>query len=298
MPDNTAGLDFQAAWNEAQAEVSVPAETSPSAGTEEPAPEAQAEVEQPAVERDEEEGLFTDLVEDSPDDQAPMQSFEVVVNGKTEMVSLEELRAGYMRQADYTQKTQELAEERKDTQVALDLYHSLQTNPTATIQKLWEAQRGGEPLTQVAPAPEPTSDIDALVEAKLNERLANDPRLKALEEQEALAEVNRVFAQLEEVYETTISEKDRGIVLQKAIDVGTTDIGMVFGALMQQKALREKQRDNAIANSTASGYGGEQTIGSKPKAEAKFSSFRDAISDTLDDEGISQAALEAAVSNL
>ena len=37
----------------------------------------------------------------------------IEVNG--EMLTLEEVKRGYMRQSDYTKKTQELSEQRKET---------------------------------------------------------------------------------------------------------------------------------------------------------------------------------------
>lgn len=49
--------------------------------------------------------------EDEPEDE-PL--YEITVNGETQQVTLDELRGGYQRNADYTRKTQELAERRKD----------------------------------------------------------------------------------------------------------------------------------------------------------------------------------------
>lgn len=298
MSKNAAGLDFQAAWDEAVEEDGVPAPDSDSPGNESPTPTPPAEVEQPAVESDDEGSLFAELVEEKPEDEQPKDLDSLTVDVGGEQVSVAELRAGYMRQADYTRKTQELSEERKDSEVAVNLYRALQKNPTATIQKLWDSHRQGTPI---APETEEVSggmDIDALVEQKLSERLENDPRLKAIEEQRAVDRVNAIFDQLEEVYGTDISDEDRNFVLQKAYEAGTADISMVFGALMQQRQMLEKQRDNAVANSTGTGYGGEQGLGKRPAEKKSYGSFRDAMSDTFAEEGISSDALESVVSNL
>jgi len=301
MPKKAAGLNFQAAWDEAQAAEGVPEPAADSPGNESPAPPHVAEVEQPAVESDEENtGLFSDLVEKEPENEQPidLDSVSVDVDGQT--VSVAELRAGYMRQSDYTRKTQELSEERKDSETAINLYKALQKNPTATIQKLWDSHRAGQPLVQQDAPPKESDDldIDELVERKLNERLANDPRLRAIEEQNAVDQVNAIFEQLEEVYDTPISESDRTLVLNKALEAGTSDISLVFGALMQQKALREKQHDNAVANSTSTGYGSEQGLGKRSVEVKNFDSFRAAMQDTFTEEGISADRLEAVVSNL
>ena len=43
----------------------------------------------------------------------PGESYAVKVDGEEQQVSLSELQNGYQRQADYTRKTQEIAEERQ-----------------------------------------------------------------------------------------------------------------------------------------------------------------------------------------
>lgn len=58
--------------------------------------------------------------------------YKVKVDGKEQEVSLEELTKGYMRQADYTRKTQELAERRK--QVQQYQQPQMQGNPMAGQQ--------------------------------------------------------------------------------------------------------------------------------------------------------------------
>lgn len=66
-----------------------------------------------------EQALVTDQGQDQQQEQpvvqndASNQMYEVTVNGQKFDVSLDELMHGYMRQSDYTRKTQELAEMRK-----------------------------------------------------------------------------------------------------------------------------------------------------------------------------------------
>lgn len=64
--------------------------------------------------------------------------YEVVVNGETQRVSLEELKAGYSRHADYTRKTQELAEQRKE---AAKLSEDFQTRAQEYDQRLQLVQQ-------------------------------------------------------------------------------------------------------------------------------------------------------------
>lgn len=66
------------------------------------------------------------LVDEKPneDEQKP----EVFKVGDAE-VTLEELQKGYLRQSDYTKKTTELANMRKELKQAEDLYKDIQSNP-------------------------------------------------------------------------------------------------------------------------------------------------------------------------
>ena len=66
-------------------------------------------------------------------------AYTVKVDGEEQQVSLEELQDGYQRQADYTRKTQELADERRRLQQAEAIVSSLENNPAETLNALGEA---------------------------------------------------------------------------------------------------------------------------------------------------------------
>lgn len=51
-----------------------------------------------------------------------------------QQVPIEELTKGYLRQSDYTRKTQELARERQQNQVAKQLYEAISSNPDVAKQ--------------------------------------------------------------------------------------------------------------------------------------------------------------------
>lgn len=84
---------------------------------EDPAPETQ----------DSEEGQTT---EPEPENKAPEpQMYTVKVDGQELQVPLEELLNGYQRQADYSRKTQALADERRQLQAQMAQYQQPQTQP-------------------------------------------------------------------------------------------------------------------------------------------------------------------------
>ena len=63
----------------------------------------------------------------------------ITVNGQEERVPLSELRDGYMRQADYTQKTQEVSDVRKAADWARDVQAALDADPEATLRVIAQA---------------------------------------------------------------------------------------------------------------------------------------------------------------
>ena len=64
-------------------------------------------------------------LEEQPQQPPQPQTFTVKVDGVDRQVTLEELQRGYMMQADYTKKTQALADERR----ALEQRYNQQQNP-------------------------------------------------------------------------------------------------------------------------------------------------------------------------
>lgn len=65
----------------------------------------------------------------------PVEEVEVVtveING--EQLTLDELRNGYLRQSDYTKKTQDLSKQRNETQEAIAFYEYLKNNPQIAQQ--------------------------------------------------------------------------------------------------------------------------------------------------------------------
>lgn len=92
------------------AEAEPEAESKP----EDETPPAEDEADEAEDDEDEAEGEDTDEDEEDPEGEEPEDTVKVTVqvDGKTEKVSLADLKNGFLRQSDYTRKTQALAEER------------------------------------------------------------------------------------------------------------------------------------------------------------------------------------------
>lgn len=79
-------------------------------------------------------------------DQGGEPSFDI----GGQQVPLSELQRGYMRQSDYTQKTQSLATQRQQYEAASRLVEALQADPRSTLLQLAEAA-GVDPATLLDP---------------------------------------------------------------------------------------------------------------------------------------------------
>jgi len=258
MTNNAAGLSFDEAFAQAQEETGFegPVEVAPSSVTETPVPVDPPKEEQPAVESDEGVNLFADPEStEAEEDQDESQSYEVTVNGVKSQVDVNELIAGYQRQADYTRGTQEVADLKKEHNNAITLWEALEGDYAGTVQKLM-ARTGIQ--GKIAEAPE--QDMEALIEAKLAEKLANDPRIQQFENESSLRQLNEVFAGVEKEYNLpALSNADKQHILEKAQEWETNDISYVVYRLIQTKNAGNAKAKNVelVSSSRSSGPNSE-----------------------------------------
>lgn len=296
MTTSTAGLSIREAFQQAENELSLSEESlEPDSSSSEPA--ETAELEQPAVETSSEEGLFDDHDEDEEgqEEQPEGDSFEVTVDGERFLVDLDELRSGYMRQADYTRKTQQLSELEREAEKAIALKRMLEERPQETLRKLYQRINAGQDLdfsgdksqSNVQPTKEP-QDIEALVEARVAELLANDPRLVKVQQEQAVAQIESIFSGIENDYGVKLTNADKQKVLERSQELGTTDLEAVFGAMYAKRLAAERKKDAEKRNmrqvSPLKGEGrvdshNPQTPASSPPK--KYDNFRSALEEEL-----------------
>jgi hypothetical protein len=99
-----------------------------------------------AEEVSEDEGELEDG--ESEDEPVDGESHVVKVDGEEITVSLEDLKSGYMRDADYRRKTQALAESRKEFEAEIEQYSTV-LNQVQQLESAWE-EDPVEVLTQFA----------------------------------------------------------------------------------------------------------------------------------------------------
>ena len=136
------------------------------------------------------------------------------VDGEEVVVPVKEALAGYQRQADYTRKTQELSEQRKQVQYASALQEALQSDPAATLQLL-NQQYG------VTAQPQEDEWMDP-AEQQLRQL---EQRIAAFEQSKAMDELTRTIDTLQSKYG---EDFDTDEVVAKALATGSTDLEAIF----------------------------------------------------------------------
>ena len=211
------------------------------------------------------------------------------IDGEELEVPLKEAVSGYQRQADYTRKTQQLAEERKNVQFAQAIQQALDNDPLATIELL----KNHYGLDQVESFEE--DDIWADPMEKQYKQL--ERRLASFEEQQAMNELERTIGGLQQKYG---DDFDANEVVSAALAQGTTNLEAVYKQMAfdrlysREQAQRElqtrkaQQEQKIVQAKRSSGIvaGGSSAQGSSPDS-APITSLRDAFAAAKSQLGIS-----------
>lgn len=233
---------------------------------------ASTEVIDPIVEDGQVEELGEAGVIEEPDffdyTEVAAKSVKLQVNGEEIVVPLEEALAGYQRQADYTRKTQELSEQRKQVEFAATLAQSLQDDPAGTLQAL--QQHYG-----VATQPEVEDEWMDPAEKQMRQL---EQRIQAFEQAKAMDELTKTIDTLQSKYGEDFNPDE---VVAKAIATGVTDLEAVFKQitfdkvyskaseatkkLSEEQARVQAKRSATIVSTGTSSKGGSPVATTAPK---------------------------------
>ena len=164
--------------------------------------------------------------------------------------TLEELTKGYLRQSDYTRKTQLVAKEREAVAEAATFYDKFRKDPSGFSRALaveagW-LEPGDTPakVKEFASVPSP-SEMDEMVEQQVKERLEADPRIQrdAMAEQQRL--IGEEFTRIQDKYEVSIVPELRESLVREAINRNNPDIEMLFLA-RRARAIESQQRASQV----------------------------------------------------
>jgi hypothetical protein len=176
-------------------------------------------------------------------DTTDSTSLEIEIDGigKVKAEDIKEWKLGYMRQSDYTKKTQEIARQRSEAKDAMEIYNYLKQNP-----QIAQALADG--------------DAGALKGTPIAGKIAKNPQLEDVNYRLATIELDAKLTALKSKY-PDFNEVE---VLTEADRLGVSDLEFVYNAIRGKKVdemkealtkqikneLTEKIRKNGIETQT------------------------------------------------
>lgn len=233
------------------------------------------------------ESLSQEEIDLLPVDEFGDKYVSVTVAGEEMRVPLKEALSGYQRQADYTRKTQELSEQRRQVQFGAALQEALQNDPAGTLALLTQHYGVGQT---------PSEEEDLYMDPVEKQYKQLEKRIQAFEQDKAMNELERTVQSLQNRYG---SDFDANEVVSKALAIGSTDLEAVYkqiafdrvwsesASARQEKAKREEEnkrvteakRQAAVVSSAASARSAD--VSAKP-----ITSIRDAFEAAKRQQGV------------
>lgn len=205
---------------------------------------------------------------EQPEEVAQGESTTYTLSDGTS-IPLEDLEKGYLRQGDYTRKTQELAQQRAEASQALALMQALADNPEETLDALRSNLIQSD-----------TDDIDP-TELQLRQ---HEERFAQLEEERFTAELDHMLTDLSTQYAEY--GFDRDAVLEWAV---THEIPNLEAAFLHMHAKQEADKDRQQRNAdvvakkrAAPPIGGRsRQLGGDTPPRVEVGNVRDAMANAL-----------------
>jgi len=160
-------------------------------------------------------------------------------------VPYSELVKGYSRTADYTRKTQELAQQRQEAELGLQLQRALQANPQATIRYLAEQAGVALPTTQQPAAAEPDEYSDPLEREIQSERQARQALEQRINQREMDERVDRTVSSLRSQFNATDDDIREVIQVAMANNYPVDALPMIYKAITLDKLQARVTAANA-----------------------------------------------------
>ena len=202
------------------------------------------------------ENLSEAEIEMLPVDEFGDKYVSIQVNGEEIQVPLKEALSGYQRQADYTRKTQELSEQRKQVQYGVALQEALQNDPNGTLELL--SQHYGV-------AQQPSEEEELYMDPVEKQYRQLDQRLAAFEQQKAMDQLEKTVQSLQTRYG---SDFDAQEVVSKALALGSSDLEAVY----KQVAFDRLYDDASAVRHLREKKAKEQTQVTQAKRQASVAS--------------------------
>lgn len=186
-------------------------------------------------------------------------------------VRLQDLRDGYMMRADYTQKTQALAEDRKRLDQAEAFMKAYTDDPQEFARAIGEEtgwlQPGQRPIKEIDGVKLPTDeDYEAEVQRRLEQKVEELPEVQEGRAAKALREINQEFDRIGSKHSVNIPADVRRAIMQEARDRGVNDLEILFEARIAR--ARDRQRQNSDLRRSAPSRPGQAPLAASQDGSA------------------------------
>lgn len=234
--------------------------------------------EQPEVET-EATGVFGDVADDlTPEVDIMSTEVALKVGDEEETHTVGDLADGYLRQADYTRKTQALAQERhqfeEESAQAHKLMDAMRTDPAGTVAALAielglitadavSAQKVAD-LNEVYQVPT-RETMQAQIEARAAELASESPELTEARKQAEMVVIEQEVADLQTEFGVEFNERDRTLLYEEALNLDTSNLRVAYLSLADKATRARKARDAAA--SAAPARGGVSKGAEEPESE-------------------------------
>ncbi len=239
------------------------------------------------------EDVADDLIKPNPfegvgEDKDIREQF-VTVDGFEQPIQVAELVNGYLRQADYTRKTQALAEERKqfeaESAAANKLMDALKQDPAGTIASLavnvgliQESDLTVDLVTRInrdhrVPSRE---EMESQLDERARAMLESDPRIQEAEDLRIQRQVEASFKEIEDTHSVTLSGRDKEAILQQAVEMQTMRLDLAFLALKSKADKIRAERQAAAQAAPQAPTAGKVADSTATQPDTPPSSIREA----------------------
>ena len=204
---------------------------------------------------------------------------KVKVDGAELDVPIKEALSGYQRQADYTRKTQELANQRESLQFAQTIAQALDNDPTGTIELLNRHYGTGQPVNQPIAEPEFADPLERQV-YELNQKISSFEQIQAQSQLEK--EIGRLQSQYQDF--------NASDVINQALRTGSNDLESIYKQMSYDRLVQEvntyrqagelnaKREQEIVDAKRNAGFvaGGASANGAGTESVGKINSVQDA----------------------
>ena len=248
------------------------------------------------VDNDDEDDTDDGATDESGFDWATVkdQKVTIKVDGQETDVTLEELRNGYMRQSDYTRKTQGIAELQRAAEWAVQMQQAFKQDPQGTLEYLARATgvnlgsaSEDDPYNDIDPELQPIAASLREQERRLSQmQAAIAAQAEAAEQERYVQEAQKELWEAQQEFPDMDVRKTLELAAEKGVAIREAHLLLQAETLLRErqaaaeaaaKAERIAKKNEAKRRAAGKTLKGSSAAGKPSNADPSFDSFEDML---------------------